>query len=106
MPKLSQITGDRIRHTRKMLGFDTLHFAYVIGVHGSTISRWELRGPEHLRIEPASLALLVALNSYLARIDKQPSKLEVFRTELLTEILTGGSLRAIHCLLRHYFEDK
>lgn len=105
MAKLTNVTGNDIRRARELVGLEPQHFSHVLGIHSSTLYRWEKSGPAKLRIDPASLALLVALNSYLSRLEHGKRPIEDFRAKLLEAVLTGGTLKAIHCLLSHYFQD-
>jgi len=46
------MTGTQVRELRAALSLDPTHFAQLLGVHPSTLYRWEAAGDVSVRVEP------------------------------------------------------
>jgi len=58
------MTGGAVRQLRMLLGLNPAHFAQLIGVHPSTLYRWEAAGDGALKIEPFQLQILAVMGRH------------------------------------------
>jgi hypothetical protein len=97
------MTGADVRRLRADLALTAKQFSEILGVHPSTVHRWEVARNDgrNLRIEPLQLRLLQLLGQEHA---KRSADERAALTALLDyELGMGGGLRAIHALLRVVF---
>lgn len=91
------MTGADIRHVRKSLGLGAAHFASVLGVHQSSVHRWEAAGTATVNVEGVALGVLLALQRRVAdgsqRVVKDKGR------EIREALLVGGALAALAALI-------
>ena len=85
--------GSDVVALRGDVGMTPFEFAELLGIHASTIYRWEKRGPTPVRMDPMQARLLAVLRHVLQR---DASVAPVLREALLI----SGGLYAIYRLLR------
>lgn len=98
------ISGADVAKLRQKLGFEVVHFATLLGIHSSTVYRWEKQDKNAIRPEPLQLHLLVAIGFTIAHFDRPPEDGAAFRRNLLRNLLVGGTLAGMHCLLSWFFK--
>jgi DNA-binding transcriptional regulator YiaG len=99
------LKGADISKLRTTLGFDAGHFAALLGIHSSTLYRWEKRAANEVRAEPLQCRLIAALGTVVSRYEHPPDNARTFGANLLGAVITGGTLRGIHCLLARLFDE-
>tara|TARA_B100000678_G_scaffold232345_1_gene201215 strand:+ start:955 stop:1212 length:258 start_codon:yes stop_codon:yes gene_type:complete len=72
-------------------------FADLIGVHYTTVYRWERYGPQQPNIDPHQMRILLTLQKEVNK--REDSQAEAFGKGIATAILTGGSLFGLYKLL-------
>lgn len=89
------MTGTEVARIRKRLGLDPFAFAAVIGVHVSTIYRWE--GSAAPKFDPLQREILTGLHA------KKISTKEgiALGDQVRNGLIAGGTLHALHILLRY-----
>ena len=99
------MTGHEIKRMRRYLGLDPFALAAVLGVHVSTIYRWE-SSTRILRMDPLQSALTNAISSYLDSFPKFAGRLQnaivsglVGERPTYIGLMSGGTLPALHKLL-------
>lgn len=88
------MTGNEVRSLRTQVGLSPQHLANLLGVHLTTVYRWEGLGPQELRLEPLQHSLLLQMQR---RLQQQPPK--DFGQQLLEGLLVGGTLVGLAYLL-------
>lgn len=91
-------SGNQVRHLREQLGLTQQQFASLLGVHSTTLYRWEASGLVALRIEPFQLQILRALQQQIERPGNDLAE------ALGKALLVGGGLLALYVLLQDLFE--
>ncbi len=99
------VTGAQIRRLRSDLDMDAQQFASLLGVHPTTLYRWESAGDRQVRVDPLQLKLLVALDQEVAKRKTMKAKAELANT-ITTALLVGGGLFALFKLLQAVFPDE
>lgn len=97
------MTGAEVRALRTRLGLTARQLSELLGVHPSTVHRWEMarNNERSLKIEPLQLRLVMVLSQeYDKRTDEDRAALS---STLGHELAVGGGLRAIYALLRVAF---
>jgi hypothetical protein len=90
------MTGPEIKAVRTTLGHDPYVFAKILGVHLSTLYRWERsRGEAH--IDPLQAEILDRLRSNLAARETPDQR--KLGEDVLKAVLVGGSLVGLTYLL-------
>lgn len=97
-------TGNSIRHLREALGMTCDQFASLIGVHPSTLYRWEAKGDEAVRLDPMQLRILMVLQEELNRRKTPKAQLE-WGQLLLGALVVGGGLFALYKFLEAVYAD-
>lgn len=98
-----KITGHDLRRVREQLGLDPFAFARLLGVHVSTIYRWENMGRQVVRMDPLQRELLSRLVARLKHTAaEQQSQLG---KALIAGLIAGGVVAGLLVLLR-FLEDK
>ena len=91
------MTGSEIRQTRVSLGLTASRFATVLGVHPSTVHRWESAGQATVPVEGIPLNVLLALQQ---RVAHTPSKEASDLGRRVAEaLLVGGALAGLVLLI-------
>jgi transcriptional regulator with XRE-family HTH domain len=96
---MATLTGNDVRSIRNALGLTMAQFAHVLGVHPSTVQRWELTGANRVTVEGVPLTVLTALR---ARVLEQANGLRAAANagqDVSTKLATGGVLLALTVLL-------
>lgn len=88
------MTGAEVQQLRSTLGLKPQELAGLVGVHLTTVYRWEGHGNEALRLEPLQHALLLRLQEQ-ARVQKP----QEFGKQLIEGLLVGGTLVGLAYLL-------
>lgn len=91
------MTGAFVRALRAELSWTGQQFADLLGVHGSTVYRWEKAEYEEIKIEPLQAALVTLLDAELRRGDWTDR--HALKTALIDGLRMGGTLRALYALL-------
>jgi transcriptional regulator with XRE-family HTH domain len=95
------LTGKEIRSIREQLGWTGSQLATALGVHQSTVFRWENADKDKIKAEPLQYALLSTLREQLTKASAKQKRL--LSERLLDAQLRGGMLSAIHALLNPLF---
>lgn len=98
------MTGDDVRRIRVSLGLEPARFAQLLGVHPSTLYRWEQAEASTVRVEPLQLQLLTALDQRVSV--RSPQETTDLGEAIVTGLLVGGSLFALYKLLEAVFDDE
>jgi hypothetical protein len=96
---MSQLSGHNVRAIRQALGLTMAQFAHVLGVHPSTVQRWELTGAGPVTVEGVPLTVLTALR---ARVLEQAHGRRAAANagqDVSAKLATGGVLLALVALL-------
>lgn len=88
------MTGLEVTALKNSLGLTTQHLASLVGVHPTTVYRWESQGHAELRLEPLQHGLLVRLQR---QADLREPK--SFGQELVEGLVVGGTLVGLAVLL-------
>ena len=88
------MNGFEVRTIRESLGLSPLNLANLLGVHLTTVYRWEAQGDQELRLEPLQHSLLLQMQRRLTQGPPQD-----FGQQLLHGLLIGGTLVGLACLL-------
>lgn len=97
------MTGSEVRRLREGLGLDVFAFAKTLGVHGSTLYRWEqTKGP--LKIDPLQGEILDKL-AQRAR-DQGPDQKKALGDAIVKGLIVGGALLGLVALLKFLTEDE
>lgn len=97
------LIGNDVSKLRHELGLDVAQFATLLGINPSTVYRWEKRGEYPIRPEPLQDRLLAVLLDNLCRLDTPPEHGATFKANLVRELLLGGTLNGIYCVLNWHF---
>lgn len=96
------MTGESIRHVRREIRMEPAQFAQLLGVHPSTLYRWENAGATQVRVEPLQRQLLTVLEQQLAERSSLRARAELSET-ILKGLLIGGGLLGLFYLLNAAF---
>lgn len=86
--------GIEVTALRTRLGLNAQQLASLVGVHPTTVYRWESQANEVLRLEPLQHGLLVRLEAQ-ANL-KEPKS---FGEQLIEGLVVGGTLVGLAVLL-------
>lgn len=95
------LTGNDVRAIRKPLRLDATDLAAILGVHASTVWRWESRGPERAPVDAGSERVLVVLRRLTERAGGQ--HLGRLRRIVTDALSVGGGLRALWIILDEHY---
>ena len=93
------ITGSDVRHVREALRLPVTQFATVLGVHASSVHRWEAAGASRIPIEGVPLTVLTALRGRVLAEASEKRKAAAKGAEVSNALATGGVLVALAILL-------
>jgi transcriptional regulator with XRE-family HTH domain len=96
------MTGRQIRRLREELGLDPFALAGVLGVHVSTIYRWEAHAG-NVRMDPLQAQIMEALR---ARVAAQPQAANQLNQAIVNGLIAGGALVALLALLRNLLDEE
>lgn len=91
------MTGARVRAVRVALGLDPARFSQLLGVHSSTVYRWEAAGESAPRIEPLQRQILA--------VAEQVSSREGAGSSVLDGLLLGGPMLGLYRLLEFAYGE-
>jgi len=94
------MTGNEIRTLRTSLGLSAQRLAELIGVHFTSIYRWESAGDRKVNLEPLQAALLYRLQERAAKAPRDVGE------RLLQGLLVGGTLLGLAYLLADLIEPE
>jgi hypothetical protein len=78
------------------MAIDPFALAGVLGVHVSTIYRWESKRRREIKADPIQTELLARLDR---KASGHPSTAESLGRTIVDGLVAGGTLRALHDLL-------
>jgi len=90
-----RVTGAEFRDLRGKLGLDQVVLAQVLGVHVSTIYRWEELGRRAIGMNSIQRLLVVGL----VRMADSPARLAVLGARIKEELVFGGVLPALQVVV-------
>ena len=90
------MTGNEIRRVRVELGLDPFAFAKVLGIHVSSLYRWEALGGE-VRMDPLQSEVLEQLAKKLRA--KRSTEKKKIGASILAGLLMGGTIAGLAALL-------
>lgn len=96
------MTGEQIRELRDALRLDPAHFAQLLGVHPSTLYRWEAAGDGTVRVEPFQQQILAVLQGQVAT---PKAATEDLGDTILKGLLVGGAMYGLFKLLEAAFSE-
>ena len=96
---MPQMAGSDVRVIRTSLGVTVQTFAMVLGVHPSTIHRWESAGVELVAIEGVPWKVLWALRKRVIRARLDPEVVRNGGQEVSDALVVGGALLALAALI-------
>lgn len=97
------MTGAQVRELRQALKMEPAHFAQLLGVHPSTLYRWEAAALGDIRVEPFQQQILAVLQNQIER-NAQPS--ESLGDAILKGLLIGGALLGLFQLLQSAYGEE
>lgn len=86
--------GTEVFNLRSKLGLSIQNLANLVGVHPTTVYRWETQGDAEIRLEPLQHGLLVRLQ-HQANLREPKS----FGQQLVEGLVVGGTLVGLALLL-------
>lgn len=89
-----------IRSTREAFGLSSSQFAAALGVHPTTVSRWE-NSPKDVVVEGTAWTVLMGLNQRLAAKGRAAKEAEQAGREVASALLIGGTLIALAVLVAY-----
>jgi len=95
------MTGRQIRRLREQLRLDPFALAGVLGVHVSTIYRWESSTVD-VKMDPLQALLMERLRE---RVATQPKSADDLSQAIVKGLVTGGALVALLALLKKLLDD-
>ncbi len=93
------MAGAEIRSIRERLGLSVIQFATVLGVHASTVHRWEAAGSEMVDVDGVAANVLIALRQRVA--EEPDSSAKDAGRAVVEALLLGGALVALAALLAY-----
>jgi transcriptional regulator with XRE-family HTH domain len=96
------MTGTQVRELRVALRLDPAHFAQLLGVHPSTLYRWEAAGDVPVRVEPFQQQILAVLQGQVAA---PRGGNEDLGETILKGLLVGGAMFGLFKLLEAAFSE-
>ena len=96
--------GSQVGQLRMDMGMTPSQFAALIGVHPSTLYRWEAAKDKELKMDPMQLQLMTLLQTEVSKRKSAEARSEL-GTAIVTALLVGGGLFALFKLLEAAFGD-
>ncbi len=94
-----RIQGRQVRALRGALGLEAAQFAGVLGVHPSTVHRWEAAEMGFVPVDGVAANVLVALASKLDGDRKAKAQAEAVGEKVAQALVLGGALVALVALV-------
>src|SRR5689334_15879221 len=94
------ILGHEVRAIREALGLPVVQFATVLGVHPSSVHRWEGAGAQAVPIEGVALTVISALRQRVLQ-GRRADRVRAAKTgqQVSDQLALGGVLLALTVLL-------
>lgn len=100
----AQIQPQFIRETREAFGLSSSQFAAALGVHPTTVSRWE-NAPGPVSVEGTAWTVLMSLRQRLESNRRAKAEAARVGEEVAQALLIGGTIVAL-ALLVAYAADR
>jgi transcriptional regulator with XRE-family HTH domain len=97
------VTGTQVRELRLALKMEPAYFAQLLGVHPSTLYRWEAATSAGIRVEPFQQQILAVLQRELGLKTQQAEDLG---EAILKGLLVGGAMLGLFKLLEAAFSEE
>lgn len=97
------MTGTQVRKLRMAIRLGPAHFAQLLGVHPSTLYRWEAAGDVPVRVEPFQQQILAVLQGQVAAPQRASEDLG---ETILNGLLVGGAMFGLYRLLEAAFSEE
>lgn len=91
-----KIPGEEISDIRSSFGLSATQFAQVLGVHPSTVHRWESAGPQSVPVDGVAANLLIALRQRPLLSDREGAQVG---DRIAQALIVGGALVALAALI-------
>lgn len=98
------MTGHEVASLRRGLGLDPMQFALMLGIHPSSVYRWESAGNREVRVDPLQSNVLLLLQQELAKRKGKAQK--ELGEQILQALVVGSGLFALFKLLEAVFGKK
>lgn len=99
------MAGKAIRKLRTDLGMTPADFAALLGVHPSSIYRWENADAEEVHIEPLQFRLLTVLQQEVNKRKTAQAQAELGKA-IVGALIVGGALFGLFTLLATIFKEE
>ena len=96
------MTGSDVTSLRSSLGLKPNAFAAILGVHPSSLYRWESACGEEVLVDPLQVHLLVSLHDVVKKRSSGAQK--ELGQQLFRALILKGALFALFTLLKVVFE--
>lgn len=93
------LPGDDVRRIRNALGLSVIQFATVLGVHPSTVHRWEAAKKSPVPIEGVAWTVMSALRERVLVERAARAKVIQAGQDVSSKLAAGGVLLALAALL-------
>jgi transcriptional regulator with XRE-family HTH domain len=98
------MTGSQLRRLRESLGMNAFAFAEVLGVHVSSLYRWEASQNQQLRMDPLQAQIVEQLGARLRQQSAQQRK--DTGEQIVKALLAGGALVALAFMLNEILKEE
>lgn len=97
--------GHDVLNLRLAMGLSPSALAEILGVHASTVYRWEAAGDRIIHVDSMQAKILAALSSEVSKRKAAESQAE-FGAAIGAAVLIGGGLFALFKVLEEVFDEK
>ncbi len=97
------MNGAQVRELRQSLKMEPTHFAQLVGVHPSTLYRWEAAGEMAIRVEPFQQQIMAVLKQQTGSPQSKAS--EGIGDAIVKALLVGGAMFGLYKLLEAAFSE-
>lgn len=94
-----EMPGIQIKQIREALGLSAAQFGVVLGVHPSTVHRWEAAGAALVSVDGVPANVLLSLRQKLESGKQAHRQAAVIGSDIERALLVGGALIALAALL-------
>lgn len=101
-----RIRGSEVKNIRSTLGLNASQFATVLGVHASTVHRWEAQGEGTWEVDGVPANVLIALRERLRNDDRAAKQASGLGNEIVAALGVGGALVGLAILLSWLTESR
>ncbi len=95
-----QVPGEQVETLRKAMGLSVAQFASVLGVHPSSVHRWEAAGQGPATVDGVAAGVLVAMSQRLQGDRKARQEAGDLGDAIAKALLVGGALVGLALLLK------